>query len=178
MSIDLTPIIKALIALLATIITCYVIPWIKAKTTRQQRENMQAIIRALVYAAEQLYGAGNGSLKLEYVIDKLRAMGYDVDRSEIEAEVYQAFNAMTPILLPETGETTERPSDASSGADAPADIVDGVDVEITHWPLEQLKAFCEDNGVPHEGAQTREDYIAAIEKWASAKPPDDPPAAG
>lgn len=41
-----------------------------------------------------------------------------------------------------------------------------VDVEITHWSLEQLKAFCELNGVDAGNCLTREDYIEAIERMS------------
>lgn len=46
--------------LLASWITLRLIPWLKSKTTRQQQEYLLATTRVLVYAAEQLYGAGNG----------------------------------------------------------------------------------------------------------------------
>ena len=48
---------------------------------------MLATVRVLVYAAEQIYGAGKGSVKLEYVCDELEARGLKVDLSAIEAAV-------------------------------------------------------------------------------------------
>ncbi len=60
MQIDLTPIIQALIGLLAALITWKLVPWIQARTTKEQRANMRAMVRVLVYAAEQLYGACRG----------------------------------------------------------------------------------------------------------------------
>lgn len=92
MSIDLTPIIQALIGLLATIITVKVIPWIKAKTTNEQQAGIRALVKTLVFAAEQLYGAGNGEEKLKYVIDYLYARDIHVDRYEIEAVVKEFLN--------------------------------------------------------------------------------------
>ena len=41
----------------------------------------------LVYAAEQLFGAGNGAVKLEYVEDELKRRGLKVDAAAIEASV-------------------------------------------------------------------------------------------
>lgn len=161
-NIDLTPIIQAIICLLALLITKRLIPWIKARTTTAQQECFHALVRVLVYAAEQIYGAGNGQQKFDYVCDRLRDKGYEVDRAAIEAEVYMAFK-----------EATLRPDNIISERDDTVDIVDGVDVEITHWTLEQLRAFCADNGVPAEGAQTREDFINAIERWG--KVTDEPP---
>lgn len=53
------------------------------------------------------------------------------------------------------------------------EIVGGVDVEISHWTLEQLRSFCELNGVPAEGCETREDYMDAIEHWGQPQAAED-----
>ena len=87
--IDLTPIFQALIALLASIITIKVIPWIKARTTAQQQDMLRAAVSVAVYAAEQLYGAGTGKEKLMYVKGQLAKKGYRVDLDEIEAAVHE-----------------------------------------------------------------------------------------
>lgn len=85
--IDLTDIIQAAIALIVALITYKVIPWIKAKTTESQQAVLMATVRTLVYAAEQLYGAGKGDEKLQYVKQKLEEKGFDVDIDAIEAAV-------------------------------------------------------------------------------------------
>ena len=92
MSINLTPIIEAVIALLAALITYKLIPWIKARTTEAQQENLRRTVKVLVCAAEQIYGGGKGKEKLQYVKDRLIDRGYDIDLDEIEAAVYDAFN--------------------------------------------------------------------------------------
>jgi hypothetical protein len=91
MTIDLTNLFNAVIALLAAIITAFVIPWIKAKATVQQQEALLGIYRTLCYAAEQIYGAGRGEDKLAYVEAKLMDRGYTVDRDMIEATVREYF---------------------------------------------------------------------------------------
>ena len=91
-NINLTPIIQALITLFAAIVTCVVVPWIKAKCNNEQKAAMRAFVKTLVYAAEQIYGEGNGAMKKKYVENKLAKAGYDVDVDEIEAAVAQAFN--------------------------------------------------------------------------------------
>lgn len=85
--IDLTDIIQAVIALIVALITYKVIPWIKAKTTESQQAVLMATVRTLVYAAEQLYGAGKGKEKFAYVRQKLQEKGFDVDVDAIEAAV-------------------------------------------------------------------------------------------
>lgn len=43
--IDLTPILQAVLALLASWITLRVIPWLKARTNRQQQEYLLSTVR-------------------------------------------------------------------------------------------------------------------------------------
>lgn len=86
-NIDLTPIVQAFIALLAALITAKVIPWIKSKTTTQQQILLQATVDILVSAAEQLYGAGHGPEKLQYVKNELELRGFNIDTAAIEAAV-------------------------------------------------------------------------------------------
>ena len=97
--IDLTPLFQALIALLGAIITYKLIPWIKARTTNEQQNMLRATIRTLVYAAEQVYGAGEGGKKLDYVVARLAARGYSVDRAEIEAAVGEYINGWPAIKV-------------------------------------------------------------------------------
>lgn len=70
---DITPIVNAVIALAAAVVTAFVIPWIKSKTTAAQREEIEAWVRIAVTAAEQIYkGSGRGEEKKEYVLEFLR----------------------------------------------------------------------------------------------------------
>lgn len=85
--IDLTPIFEAILALLAALVTYKLIPWIKARTTAEQQSLLAATVKTLVYAAEQLYGAGKGEEKLAYVKQKLQEKGFDIDVDAIEAAV-------------------------------------------------------------------------------------------
>lgn len=102
--IDLTPIIQTVIALICALITYKLIPWIKARTTEAQQTNIRALIKTLVFAAEQIYGAGYGSDKLKYVKDYLAAHGYNVDVNEIEAAVAQYLN-IDRIIQPNPDDT-------------------------------------------------------------------------
>jgi len=92
MNINLTPILQALIGLLAALITYRLIPWIKAHTTQAQRDQINAAIKIAVFAAEQIYGAGKGAEKLDYATAWLHEHGYDISRAEIEATVYDYMN--------------------------------------------------------------------------------------
>ena len=87
LSINLTPLFRAVIRFLAALVTYKLIPWIQARTTAQQQELLQAAVSVAVYAAEQLYGEGSGKEKLMHVKGQLAKKGYHVDVDEIEAAV-------------------------------------------------------------------------------------------
>lgn len=90
-TIDLTPILLAFIALMAAIITPYLVRWIKSKTTVEQRQVMLSVLNNMVHAAEQIYGAGRGPEKLAYVVEQMGLRGYTADVAEIEAAVKQHY---------------------------------------------------------------------------------------
>lgn len=93
MNINLTHILLAIIDLIAVIITYRLVPWIKARTTNEQQAYIRALVKAGVYAAEQIYQTeGMGTKKMEYVRTFLRAHGYDVNVTEIEAAVSEYIN--------------------------------------------------------------------------------------
>lgn len=93
MNINLTHILLAIIDLIAVIITYRLVPWIKARTTNEQQAYIRALVKAGVYAAEQIYQTeGMGTKKMEYVKAFLRAHGYDINVTEIEAAVSEYIN--------------------------------------------------------------------------------------
>lgn len=86
--IDLTPIINAIIALLAALVTYKLLPWIKANTTVKQQTALQNAAKIAVFAAEQIYkGSGMGAEKFDYVVMKLQEQGFSADPAIIEAAV-------------------------------------------------------------------------------------------
>lgn len=93
-NINLTPIIEAVIALLAALITSRLIPWLKARTTNEQQARIAAAIRTAVYAAEQIYGAGHGAQKKAYAVAYLSEHGFDVDSTAIEGAVGEFINRL------------------------------------------------------------------------------------
>lgn len=100
--IDLTPILQAVIALAAALITAFVIPWIKSKTTLEQRNLLLSVITSLVYAAEQIYGAGHGEDKLAYVVEQLKERGLTVDVAAIEAIIKEQYDLLHNRKIVET----------------------------------------------------------------------------
>lgn len=103
-TIDLTPLAEILISLLAVLITTYLIPWIKARTTTTQQEYIRAAAHVAVYAAEKFYGAGNGEKKLEYASKVLKEdYGVELNLNKLEAVIDAAIKEME---LKEKGSVT------------------------------------------------------------------------
>lgn len=105
-AVDLTPLLQAVISLCASLVTAFLIPWIKAKYSAEQRQKIAAMYQTLVYAAEQMYGAGEGKKKLQWVYDRLNEKGFSADRAAIEAEVAK-MQGMGSLLLDAEYATTD-----------------------------------------------------------------------
>lgn len=83
--VDLTPIITAVLTLIFSLITAFLIPYIKAKTTDEQFNTIKLWVQVAVQAAEMLYvGSGRGEEKKQYVIEFLKSKGFTLNAEEIE----------------------------------------------------------------------------------------------
>lgn len=85
--VDLTGIFEALIALVSSVVTVFLIPWLKTKLNNEQLNKAHSIVQIGVFAAEKLYGAGNGDKKLAYVEDLLKAKKIKLDTMTLKAMV-------------------------------------------------------------------------------------------
>ena len=160
MNIDLTPILQAVIAIIAALVTYKLIPWIKARTTNEQQNYLKATIKTLVFAAEQIYGAGKGAEKYAYVVDALKERGFTVDPAAIEAAVNENFSHLTETTVIEKI------------------IVDGVDV--ANMTDDQLRYVLPQMGATQEqigACKNRADLEALIESFA-AEGKTEPPIEG
>lgn len=84
--IDLTPIVQAGVILLGAVITTFIVPYVKTKTSKEQRDQLAAWTKIAVTAAEQIYsGVGRGYEKKQYVLEFLKTKGYSIDLDEINA---------------------------------------------------------------------------------------------
>lgn len=97
---DLTPIMEAILALVAVLITYYLIPWIKTKTTAEQRAEINAWVKIGVMAAEQLFvGVGRGAEKKAYVMEFIQSKGYHIDTTELDKLIESAVLAVNKGVL-------------------------------------------------------------------------------
>ena len=104
MTIDLTSIANAVIALIAAIITAFVIPWIRSKTTAAQFEKIKMWVTVAVEAAEQIYtGSGRGEEKKRFVIEFLANKGFKIDADSLDKLIEAAvFNLPSYIGILDT----------------------------------------------------------------------------
>ena len=87
-NINLQPIISAVIALIAALITTFLIPYIKGKISKQQYDRLLEAVRIAVAAAEQIFTSPqSGADKKQYVQEFLAAQGYDVSDQEIDTMI-------------------------------------------------------------------------------------------
>ena len=85
---DLTPIVNAVIALIAAIITTFLIPWIKGKIDAAKLAQIVEWVGIAVRAAEQIYNeSGMGEKKKQYVLDFLASKGFTLDPNSINAMI-------------------------------------------------------------------------------------------
>lgn len=118
-NIDITTIANALIALVAAVITTFVIPYIKSKTTENQRKTFSEWAKIAVKAAEQIYkGSGRGPEKKKYVLDFLNSKGYKLDESSLEVTIEAAVKDIGVTFFEvESGETSAADDDKEDNDD-------------------------------------------------------------
>lgn len=99
---DITPIVNAILALIATIITTYLVPWLQAKKTEvyskiseRDQQFLYTVAETVATAAQQMFESNED--KLVYAVDSFRKIienaGYKFDGTEaralIESVVYK-----------------------------------------------------------------------------------------
>lgn len=100
MQINITPIVEAVAALIAAVITAFVVPYIKSRTTTNQQQQINAWVRVAVAAAEQIYvGSGRGEEKKAYVLNWLAERGITLDASRIDALIEAAVYELNHGVL-------------------------------------------------------------------------------
>lgn len=98
MEINLTEIIKAVIALVSVLITGLLIPYIRTKMDTEKFAKLSELVNIFVGAAEQLYTSEQGTEKKQYVLAKLAEAGYRVEEAEIDAMIESAVLALHTAL--------------------------------------------------------------------------------
>ena len=99
MNFDFTPIVQAVIALAAAVITSVLIPWIKVKVAAENIEKAKNLVKLGVQAAEQILGAGVGEEKYNYVVNYV-ASQIKIDTQTLKNMIESAVLEMNRALEP------------------------------------------------------------------------------
>lgn len=87
---NITPIINAVIALIAALVSAFVIPWIKKKAAACDLEQMEKWTSIAVSAAEQLFKSTQAEEKKKYVLKYMASKGYDINTEDVENAIEAA----------------------------------------------------------------------------------------
>ena len=83
--VDLTQIIVAVLTLVISLITAFLIPYLKTKVSAEKLDTIKFWVNIAVEAAEMIYvGTGRGQEKKDYVVQFLNNKGFTLNVSEIE----------------------------------------------------------------------------------------------
>ena len=89
-------IITVIIPIIGAILTYILIPLVREKTTKEQRDNIMFWVEVAVIAAEKHFGEKTGDQKKLYVLSFLQERGIKLESEEldviIDAVVEQIFN--------------------------------------------------------------------------------------
>lgn len=108
MKIDYTELMQAVIALLATLITTFLIPYIRKKLSAEKQQELRTWVDVAVRAAEQLYGSKKGKEKREYVVSFLLSKGIVFNVDEVNAMIESAVYKITQEKAPKTALKDEK----------------------------------------------------------------------
>lgn len=97
---DITPILQAAFALLATVITFVVVPYIKSRTTASQQTQINVWVKIAVSAVEQIHKDYKGAEKKKWVLDWLHQHGIVIDENKLDAMIEAAVFEMKSGIIP------------------------------------------------------------------------------
>lgn len=101
--LDFTPLAEALITLAAMAITIFLIPWLRERYGTETLEKARSWVQIAVYAAEKLYGAGNGAEKLAYAEQVLAQHNIKLDTATLTAMIDAEIKKMEQQSIDITG---------------------------------------------------------------------------
>lgn len=92
---DITQILMATMTLIMSVITAFLIPYLKEKIGEKRFAELSRWLSVAVTAAEQIYvGSGRGSEKKQYVLEFLNSKGFTVDTNVLDNLIESAVYAM------------------------------------------------------------------------------------
>lgn len=93
--IDITEVVRAAIALIAALVTYFLVPWLKQKVEAEKLNEITKWVKAGVKAAEMIYNeSGMGVKKKAYVLEFLAEKGYTMDIDSIDILIEAAVQEL------------------------------------------------------------------------------------
>lgn len=92
---DITQILMATMTLIMSVITAFLIPYLKEKIGEKRFAELSRWVSVAVTAAEQIYvGSGRGEEKKAYVLEFLNSKGFTVDTNVLDNLIESAVYAL------------------------------------------------------------------------------------
>lgn len=89
--VDLTPVVAAILTLAVSLITAFLIPYLRSRFTADQLDTIKEWVNVAVRAAEMIFtGTGMGARKKQYVLDFLNSKGFTLNANEIDTLIEAA----------------------------------------------------------------------------------------
>ena len=99
MIIDMTQVIVALIGLIGVLLSTVLVPYLRAKTTKEKWDNAMFWVKLAVQSAEQIYvEQGMGEKKKEYVEKFLAEHNVKLDAAQIDVAIEAAVLQMQEAI--------------------------------------------------------------------------------
>ena len=108
MMFDWTVVYEIALFALICVVVAAVLPWIRERIGAEKLNKIWRWVCWAVQAAEQLYGAGAGERKKEYVLELLAGQGLDIT-PDIDAMIEAAVMELTSAYVDDAGEDEEDP---------------------------------------------------------------------
>ncbi|MHB1154067.1 MAG: phage holin, LLH family [Eubacteriales bacterium] len=90
---DITPICNIIIALVSTVVSAFLIPYIKSRISESNQIKLVKLVQVAVSAAEQIAQLTDSEDKKTYVVDFLKRKGYFVNTDDIGDEINALIEA-------------------------------------------------------------------------------------
>ena len=91
---DITELLKAVVELMAVLITLFVIPWLKRKVGNEKMTDFLRWVEIGVLSAEQMYQSFEGEEKKNYVVGLLKEKGFKFTDAEVSAAIEGAVKTV------------------------------------------------------------------------------------
>ena len=104
--VDLTQVVIAVVGLIISAVSVFVIPYLKSKVSSEQLDTIKFWVNIAVEAAEMIYkGTGKGAEKKRYVEEFLKSKGFTLNMQELDALIEGAVLELKLNLNDDTEST-------------------------------------------------------------------------